>query len=295
MAKVNFSNTESSLIKLFNDTKTFNYKGDQFIIVEIGKPSPSKGECKTDIYILAKNLNDESTKEFKISVKQINADFLENKMKLERAIEIFGTNAQEIIEKSTHEIKQSFEEEPLINFTKRGRTEAKTIALGWKFELLNKPGGLKSGLMLLTKKQKIDVYAGTNLGNPKTNCLVNGERIKDSGIADYILETDHNINGTADDYINQLETIEEFVDDKQIYFACKALNYRASKDKWDGDRPLAVYVDWEFNNNRLTGNLKYTNPLSVKGNQCGENVRKILNQLNIDKDNFDDLKQYYSE
>lgn len=292
MAKVNFSNTESSLITLFKDSRTFEFDNKEYTIIQIGKPSPSRGECKTDIYILAEN--NDRYREFKISVKQNNADFLENKMKLERAIEIFGEDAQTVIEKSTNEIRQAFENETLINFQKKGRTEAKTIALGWKFELLNKPGGVKSGLMLLSAQQKIDVYAGTNLGESKTNCLVNGERIKDSGIAEYILETDHNITDNANDYFTRLIKIDDYVKDKNIYFACKALNYRASKDKWDGDRPLAVYVDWSIENNKLTGSLVFSNPLSVKGNQCGVNIQNILKSLNINESNFDDLKQYIS-
>ncbi|MDA9771781.1 hypothetical protein N9D02_12195 [Emcibacteraceae bacterium] len=290
MVTVNFSNTEASLIALFKESKVFEFDNKTYTILEIGKPSPSMGECKTDIYISAENNG--QYKEFKISVKQHNADFLENKMKLERAIEIFGNDAQMIIEKSILQIKEAFEDEVLINFEKKGRTEAKCITLGWKFELLNKLSGKKSGLLTLNKQQKIDVYSGINLGESKTNCVVNGNRIADSGIAEYILETDVDINQSADYYISKLNDINSYVEDKEIYFACKALNYRATPDKWDGDRPLAVWVDWKFKNNILTGKLVFSNPLSIKGNQCGYRVRQILRSLNITGKNFSELKQY---
>ncbi|GAW97412.1 MULTISPECIES: hypothetical protein [Colwellia] len=292
MAKVKFSETESSLIALFKDNKVFEFNNKTYKILQIGKPSPSKGECKTDIYILAES--NDKYREFKISVKQSNADFLENKIKLERAIEIFGSQAQTIIKQSILQIKKSFEDEVLINFEKKGRTEAKCITLGWKFELFNKLSGKKSALLNLNKQQKIDVYSGTNLDSSKTNCLVNGTRVVDSGIAEYILETEPNINKPANYYISKLVAIDDYVVNKNIYFACKALNYRASKDKWDGDRPLAVYVDWKVKNDKLTGDLVFSNPLSVKGNQCGKNVQQILKSLKINKDNFDDLKHYIS-
>lgn len=40
--------------------------------------------------------------------------------------------------------------------------------------------------------------------------------------------------------------IDEYIKaHSDIYFACKALNYRTFKQKYDGDRPLSVQVDWE--------------------------------------------------
>jgi hypothetical protein len=292
MATVNFSNTETSLIKLFKESKTFDFNNKKYTILKIGKPSPSEGECKTDIYILASS--NTGNKEFKISVKQHNADFLENKIKIERAREIFGPQASTIIQHSLLRIKNSFDEETLINFEKKGRTEAKCITLGWKFELLNKLSGKKSALLTLNNKQKVDVYSGTNLGPSKTNCLVNGSKIDNSGVAEYILETDHKITQSANYYFSKLMSIDKYVVDRDIYFACKALNYRATKNKWDGDRPLAVYVDWKLQNNKLTGGLVFNNPLTVKGNQCGRKVQQILQSLKINENNFNDLKEYIS-
>lgn len=40
--------------------------------------------------------------------------------------------------------------------------------------------------------------------------------------------------------------IDEYIKaHSDIYFACKTLNYRTFKQKYDGDRPLSVQVDWE--------------------------------------------------
>lgn len=133
--------TERSIINLFKSTRAFNFEEDQYRIINIGKPRPNKGECKTDIYILTRNLTKGLTKEFKISIKQNDADFLENKMSFERATEIFGNHAKDIIVKSIKSVEKSFFDDYLIYFRKFKRTEEKCIKIGWKFELLNKFGG----------------------------------------------------------------------------------------------------------------------------------------------------------
>lgn len=41
------------------------------------------------------------------------------------------------------------------------------MKLGWKFELLNKLSGEKSGALKLTEEQKYDIFAGINLSENK--------------------------------------------------------------------------------------------------------------------------------
>lgn len=53
------------------------------------------------------------------------------------------------------------------------------------------------------------------------------------------------------------------------------------KPKWDGDRPLAVYVDWSEADNKLTPTLVFDEPLIVKGNSVAERLIKYMKNLNI--------------
>jgi len=179
----------------------------------------------------------------------------------------------------------------LVYFIKAKRTEAKCLKIGWKFEFVNKLGGKRVGQLLLSNRQKIDVYAGINLSEDKKNSKVNGSVVLDSGIANYILEVD-NTNEDLKYYLEKLEPIEEFAIHQNIYFACKAINYRVEKDKWDSNRPLSVYVNWNLENNILKGELIMDKPLEIKANVIGENIKSILNQLKIDASNFDELKKY---
>lgn len=283
-----FSITEEELLKFAQNTKDFVFKGERHNIKFVGKPYPSQGECKTDLFIKT------DKGEFKISIKQSNADFIENKMSYERAIQIFGDKASEIISKSIKSIKSSFDTHPLICFEKKGRTQAKTIVLGWKFELVNKVNGKKSGLLELSDEQKMNIYSGHLSDESKRNAVVNGEIIEDSGVANFILVTGKIENEPLQYFIDKLEPINEFAKKQSIYFACKALNYRMLEDKWDGNRPLGVFVDWQLNDKKqLSGTIVYDNPLQTKGNAVGENVRSILSELSINKSNFNDLKRFY--
>ncbi len=289
----NHGETERHLVRLFTEAKIFAFKGINYEILTIGKPRPSKGECKTDIYILCRD-NFGKEAEFKISIKQSDADFLENKMTYERAVEIFGSDADKILSESIIKIKKSFENEPLINFTKFKRTEANCIKIGWKFELLNKAGGDKSAELILNNEQKIDVYSGSNLNDSKRNSNVNGRVIENSGVANYIIEVD-NIVEDLNYYVNKLEDIKTYAVEQRIYFACKALNFRVNANKWDGDRPLAVYCDWRLNvENKLEAKLIFDKPLQVKGNLIGNNIRSILNNLKINSGNFESIKIHLS-
>ncbi|HAT8487250.1 TPA: hypothetical protein I7187_13550 [Vibrio vulnificus] len=283
-----FSQTEKQFIDLVNSTPRFTLNGQVYNVLQAYKPTTPKGECKTDVFIKT------DIAEFKISIKQSNADFLENKMSYERAVQIFGADTDSILRQSIKSIEASFLQHPLICFEKMGRTEAKTMMLGWKFELVNKKGGDKSGILQLTDEQKLNVYSGHLLPSDKRNAYVNGKQVTNSGVADFILEIDSIDTQDLQYYINNLEPIAEFSKNQTIYFACKALNYRSSQDKWDGDRPLSVYVDWKLEGNgELIGSINYDTPLKIKGNQVGEQVRGILRSLGINNTNFDELKKHY--
>jgi len=286
-----FSDTERRLIQLLEVGSKFHFDGVEYTVTApTCKPTVAKGECKTDVYV--QTTSEHGEKVFKVSVKQQNADFLENKIKHERAVEIFGKNVDEIIIKATESIKDVFQKSPIVFFSKKGRTDAKSITLGWRFELVNKNGGKRSASMGLSRQQIIDVYSGTTLPGDKKNALVNGKVVENSGVADYILVIDQNREFSITDFENSLQTIEHFVDTEQpaIYFACKALNYRVAEGKWEGNRSLAVYVDWQLKDGKLCATLKNDRPLTIRGNEIGNRMRTFLKELHIDANNFERLK-----
>ncbi len=274
----NFGDAERKILDLMAVGTKFEYDGDSYTVILSGKPTCHKGEPKTDVYILAHSKTDRI--EIKISYKKGNADFLENKISAERAMQIFGEDWDVIIEQSTLAIKEKFEERALIYQNACKGTEKGAMTLGWKFELINKKNGELSGRMHLTEEQVTDVYAGSNLSEDKRNAMVGDEVIENSGVANFVL-MDEDI-ATAQDIINKMVPIREYVKmHPEIYFACKALNYRTFKDKWDGNRALSVQVDWKLDEGKLKSGLVFDKPLIVKGNEVGNRLKGYMESLQV--------------
>lgn len=70
-----FIDTEHSVEKLFPVGTTFFFEGKEYKVLLCGKPRPSQGECKTDVYIKG-IASDGEVRELKISVKQKKCRFL---------------------------------------------------------------------------------------------------------------------------------------------------------------------------------------------------------------------------
>lgn len=284
-----FIDTEKKICELFTQGTVFDYNGVRYTVSSsAAKPTTKKGECKTDVYI--PTTFDGGEKVFKVSVKQTNADFLENKVTYQRAKEILGSDVDKILIKAIGGLKDKFNHTKLVYFDAGDHTKAKSIKLGWKFELLNVLSGNLSGKIDLTKEQKIDVYSGSNLPKEKKDASVGNSIVKESGVANYIMVVNPNVQLTVDYCILQMQTIEDYVNGKEIYFACKALNYRATVNKWDGPRSLAVYVDWNIIDGKLHGKLIFDQPLQKKGAEMGEKLQSLLRTLKINASNFSSLK-----
>ncbi len=275
-----FGNAERRIASLLSKNNTFILDRTEFTIINSGKPTCAKGEPKTDIYAEARS-NTGRTIEIKISYKKENADFIENKTNAERAAALFGDDWENIIIDATESIADVFNSKKLIYKSAAGKTEQGAITLGWKYELLNKTGGGLSGKVALTREQIIDVYAGTHISRDKRDASVNGVRIPNSGIANAILMNDS--VSTTQEIIDNIYSIEEYVDMyPHVYFACKALNYRTYRNKYDGNRPLSVYVHWYVRNNQLCHELVFDEPLSVGGDEVADSLIAALDELGID-------------
>ncbi|BFU60320.1 MULTISPECIES: hypothetical protein [Rodentibacter] len=275
---VHFGEAERIIKRYFSLGQDVSFLGQPFVVEKVGKPTCNKGEPKTDIYLLLRN--ETQSQEIKISYKKDNADFLENKIKDERAEQIFGCDWQKIIEQSTQQIKTNFLTRPLIFKEGFSRTEKGAITLGWKFELMNKISGELSGRILLNKSQLVDVYAGTHLPMDKQHATVNNEVISYSGVANYILIGQSFLS--AQDVLDNIIAIPDYVEKyPDIYFACKALNYRTFKQKFDGNRPLAVQINWQVIENKLIPEFIFNLPLKWNGNDVAEQLKMCLEKLNI--------------
>lgn len=51
----NFGKTERKIKDLFLSEKKFTYEQANYSVLKCDKPTSSKGECKTDVYVLAQD------------------------------------------------------------------------------------------------------------------------------------------------------------------------------------------------------------------------------------------------
>jgi len=282
-----FINSEKDVIEKFPVGTNFILNGKTYTVSNIGKPSPSngRGEPKTDVYIKANSANDEI--ELKISIKQTNADFLENKMTKDRIIQVFGKDWNIVVFNCIDSIRSNFYNKKLIFKAKSGRVREGSMTLGWRFEIANKNQGELSGLLPLDKTPQYyrEVLSGDNLEEGKRNSKVNGVVIQNSGVAEYILEVDKNERfPTAQEIIDNIELINDYIIDKKLYFTCKASNVLikpAGTRKVEGNRALSVYLKWIADNGRLNYSLNFDKPFDVKGQDVIGCLNVCLSQLNI--------------
>lgn len=243
---MNYIEAEKNIANILRDSViTFNGQTRKILIAE--KPVYSSGEGKTDIYCRL----DDGT-EIKISYKKDNADFLENKLTAKRAQEIFGDSWKEILINSITPLIPLFEKSQIYFPEKKGRIYAGSYTMGWRCDLIKrKPirGESLTTPLVLTKEQKKEIFFGTNLDALKRNAKIIDTIVPNSGVANYFLVESINEN-TAQGIIDNLISIDDIDIDVDITF--RRVNYRSIEDKIDGNRPLAVYVDWK--NNKLVFN-----------------------------------------
>ena len=128
--------------------------------------------------------------------------------------------------------------------------------MGWRLDIINKNSGKLVCPIIFSKEQKAEIFLGTNLSIEKRDVMVNGDIIKNAGIANRILIDSENYS-SAQEIINGLIKIEDYQPD--YFLAFKAVNYRSLEDKIDGNRPLAVWINWRKENPEIVFDtpLKY--------------------------------------
>ena len=282
MASRDAEELEQHIIRTFENEGIFVWNGHTYTVKLVGKPRPSSGECKTDVYILGHCAEINHIMELKISVKMIGtAEFPENKLTPERAEALFGVHWQDIIEKMTRSIEDRFYNEYMIFVDRKHPTKSNSINLGWRIEGADRPRNLAVPLPLPDQEIKDYLYKGTNLSDDKKNAYltVNGRKevIPNSGVAEYIIYTvKENIYSTKD-VIERLQTIDD-VELAPTYFAFKANNYRTEEDKFE-NRWIAVRIKWEVMNGKLAHSLEFDKPFTYKADMLVPELKKTLHEL----------------
>ena len=251
---------EQRIITLFKEAKTVIYNGKIYQIVIAEKPQYCKGEGKTDIYL--KIINNEDEQEVKITTKMTTAEFLENKVKPERAKVIFGENWANIITNYALSIKDRFESCILYD------EDVDKCTAGWRIDITRGKRKLSKRIEA-TKKFKQEILFGTNLSEEKRHVKVADKFIYNAGVANYILLNSEQYT-TAQEIIDAMQTIDEI--ELECYIAFCAVNYYFNKKhKGESGRSLAVYVDWSDGDPIIV----YDSPLTYTSTNIFNKIKEL--------------------
>lgn len=266
MAKKEYGKLEEYIINTFQRDRIFIYQKKIFEVMFAGKPRPqgSGGECKTDVFVRAKEQETGKIEDIKISVKNENKEFMGNKLKKEDVEAYFGPDWEDIVIEATTSLKNSFEDRVLVYASGKHPTKPNSVTVGWKLEIADRPRALSTKIPLSDQEIRDYVYKGTNLEEHKKDSIVNGQVINNSGVADYLITTTMSEISSANDIIAQMELIDE-ANIGETYFIFTANNYRTDVDKADGPRSLAVRVEWNCNGSKMTPKFCYDKPLQFTG------------------------------
>lgn len=278
-----YQETEELVKQSFKAGEKFSYENQEYIIELSGKPRPTKGECKTDLYVLAKN-NDEEKKEFKFSIKKDNYEFLENKISSETAEEIFGPDFKKIISDLSTKLSTKFNELKKVKYD--DKKKVKSLIMGWKLELFKNTRGTLSTDLELEIDQLRPILTGEGRSLDKIDCSVNGEIIKNSGVANLMMvlpgDSQTLSKKNIEYFLSKVKTIDNYLGEITINARFTALTFFTSKTgigkllgKWDGDRPLAVWIDWSLKEDKLESEVIINKPFK-SANEIGNNLRNLL-------------------
>ena len=283
-----YQDLERKVIELFNSIESIIWRGNTYSEIIATKPTTSSGECKTDVYVSLRE-NGIETDAIKITVKKDNADFLANKLKDIDAENLLGTNWSSILVNSIASIQQIFLQEPLIELKPKSNPTELYIKLGWKLEVTNVARNLSVKLNLLPSEIIDYIYRGTNQPIERIHAYVNGIRVMNSGVADYILQGSsfHSVQHILDNLI--LLEANSFIP-PDTYLVFTANNYRLIRDSADGPRALAIAIEWGLDSrNKLVPTINFAQPLVFTGQRDMMPILKAnLAQIGITSDTFDE-------
>ena len=277
-----FSEAEKNIRKIIADSEFFIFEGEKYTVDLVSKPvvKGGGGETKTDVYLVARNTKTQKTREIKISFKKPNFSFVENKIKAERAVELYDKNWSSIIQKQIKEIKNEFQARHLFYFEKTGRIEKGSITLGWRYEMEDKLAR-KLGVKI---KQDIaeQVWANKNASSKYRDGIVEQKIVPMSGVPNYYLNKNPS-ELTIDNIFSNLKPMSELLKTHHnIYASFLAQNFRSHKNKQEGNRrDLAVWVTWKVKNGKIDCDLVFDKPLQMESGQALKNLEKCLKKLGI--------------
>lgn len=301
-----FIEAEKRLRKIISNS-TFTFNGKKYKAGNVYKPQKqgSGGETKTDAYFIAKNLDDNTKEEFKISYKKESYSFIENKLTEKNAPSLYGKNWSNVIKKRTSRLMDLFKEQVLFYEKAKPLPGGRhvypgSIVLGWRNEFEAKKIGKKNGRYLSLPEDKAifdTVWANANKKPEYRNGIVKelgSKSIPGSGVPNYFLKMKITETTTANEIFENLELLKQIKQDTNIFTSFLGHSYDPINMKQHGNpsRRLAVVVDWKEKNGKLTAELNFENPLETNSNTSRDKIKEIIKDFGLEVGKNFDIKKF---
>ena len=266
------------------DNGEFIFENKSYKVIQNHKPSR---ETKTDFYLVARGLDDGKERVFKISYKKPSFSFVENKVKPYRIPFIYGKDWSRILQEQTGSIRDAFNARSLINF----KSKKTPITLGWRFEMeINKQSGNRKLSTIVQLDIASQVFWGDNCADEMRDAKVNGKKVSNSGIPDFILIKDDKDIHDIQDVFDDLHDIREYA---KKHWKMRA-GFIAQYNRWDKQtktwktegfsRSFPVWIKWDVVKQKLRGRRVYDKPLEKCAGDIIENLYNCLEEMGIPHD-----------
>lgn len=256
--EANASYLERKVSAAFVPNDRIRYQNTNYTVKLSGKPDADKGgEGKTDAYILLVDEETAALREIKISIKDSNADMIENKIGKDRMNQIFPKERQAEISSQAIEVLQARIDsgEYMLNNGVPDENGQRVLTVGFLADLVEQGTAGANGVDFeATVDEVIEAWSGANLKLGQRHSSINGEKVENSGVANAILKNkDSSFLGkdrmTAQKYIlDNCISIEDYAEDpanRVLRFKLRASNF--GKGSRDHRRPMLLRVGHTFN------------------------------------------------
>ena len=301
-----FIEAEKRLRKIISNS-TFTFNGKKYKAGKAYKPQKQGlgGETKTDAYFIAKNLDDNTKEEFKISYKKESYSFIENKLTEKNAPSLYGKNWSNVIKENTSRLRDLFKEQDLFYEKTKPLPGGRhvypgSIVLGWRNEFEAKQIDKKNSrpLSLLEDNDIFDaVWANANKKPEYRNGVVkelDSKPILGSGEPNHFLKMKIEKTTTVDEIFKNIKSLEQIKQNTNIFTSFLGHSYDPINMKQHGgtSRRLAVVVDWKEKNGKLTAELNFENPLETNSNTSRDKIKEIIKDFGLEVGKNFDIKKF---
>lgn len=286
------TDSEATILGLFPGEKVFGYHGHRYQVLVSGKPIPNprygkrdaKGEPKTDVYLLLRNLDTGHLRELKISHKKPTADFIENKLTYERMLQIFGNGqaVDDVLHDAIRNMRPKVLGRSVYVPESRYLVQGGSYCLGYRLDIVLRHLGELSMPANMPDDAKLELITGSRLVQAKRDALVHNREITGAGVANAVLSIPVTPETGTTEVLEGLQSAQAYASTLVPFFKLSAVNYRSERSNCERFRLLLFRYEWEADTEgMLIAYLKDDMPLRHMSSEMAKRLVAVAREAGI--------------